>query len=192
MARPKATDFLHNFRFYVEIAFPPNVAAGVIGPGAGPGSSVIAAGFSAASIPEVSQDAVEYREGHYIYTQKYVGLPTLGTVSLSRGVTVGDTSLWIWMKSVVEGNEEYRGDMSIYHLHRNAKQGTSATGSTMNQMTKPLATQGGYKLYQCSNVFPIRFKASGDLDGTGSDISIQEIELAVEYIEVSDHPSILP
>lgn len=183
MARPKAQDFLHSFRFHVVIRGFGTAGDPVLGTLGNAGK--VSAGFNSCSAPEVSHDAVEYREGHYIYTKKYVGLPTVSEVSLARGVALTDGSMWQWMKSVIEGNEEYRASMSIYHIHRDMKPATTS-GSTNSEM--PIITAnppGGYIEYRCEEVFPISHKVAGDMDATSSEVSIQELTMAVEYFDVN-------
>lgn len=186
MARPKISDFLHGFRFHVTF----NGLSGGSQPDTTPGpGGVIAAGFTACSIPEVTEEAVEYREGHYIYAQKMVGIPKVGDIALKRGVALLQSPLWTWVKDTIEGNSEYRADVSILHLHRNAKPQT--TSETVNPM--PIATTTGptaptsYLEYACANAFPISYKAASDLDGTASEISIQELTLATESFDIIQH-----
>lgn len=175
MARAKSTDFLHNFRFHVTV----DSLGGhdlKSQPGAG---NIVGAGFNTCSTPEATQEAVEYREGHFIYTQKYSGLPSISDVSLSRGVALSDGTFWGWMKDIIESGSEYRADVTIKHFHRDAKP-DSATASA-SPMPVPAA---GYLEYRCTNAFPTRHKVSSDLDATGSEVSIQELDLAVESFDV--------
>jgi len=183
MARPKSSDFLHNFRFHVLVqgygaAGDPQLKTGNIKPDAG---------FNSVSTPEASHDAVEYREGHYIYTKKYVGMPTVSDVSLSRGVALSDGTFWTWMKDIIEGNGEYRATVSIFHFHRDSKPATSTTTPNTEQSVAHGADDPGLIEYVCHEAFPIRHKVSSDLDATASEVSIQEIDLAIEYFEVKDH-----
>lgn len=185
MARAKAQDFLHNFRFHVVV-----VGFGEAGAEAqlGSGGTTPTAGFNSVSTPEASHDAVEYREGHYVYTQKYVGIPTISDISLTRGVALSDGTFWKWMKDVIEAGGEYRADLSIFHLHRDSKPQTVSYDSTLTKQTLELGTSNkGFIEYQCSQAFPIRHKVSGDLDATASEVSIQELDLAIEYFKVVDH-----
>lgn len=185
MARAKATDYLHSMRFavFVEGYGADNTRQlGTLTSASGTPS----AGFNACTIPELTQDAVEYREGHYIYTRKFVGLPTVSDVTLSRGVALGDGTFYKWMKDVVEGNSEYRADVTIRHFHRDAKpQSTSTAVSTMSVDPDPAH---GYIDYRCFECFPIRVKMASDLDATASEVSIQEIDLAVEYFSRVETP----
>jgi phage tail-like protein len=185
MARPKAQDFLHNFRFHVRID-----GVGAAGDIATSTEGAIpSAGFNAVTTPEASHDAVEYREGHFIYTQKYVGMPSISDVTLSRGVALADGTFWAWMKDVIEGNSEYRATLSIFHFHRDSKPETSTVAGTVNTKQGIAAGENdpGLIEYKCYEAFPIRHKVSSDLDATASEVSIQELDLAIEYFEVVDH-----
>lgn len=184
MARAKSLDFLHNFRFHVVVTGFGPLANPVLGTLNG---TKVTAGFNSCTAPELSEEAVEYREGHYIYTKKYVGLPTISDLSLGRGVALTDGTFWAWIKDVVEGNAEYRANLSIYHFHRDAKQqSTSGTTTEMDVDTNA----GGFVRYDCNEAFPIRHKVSGDFDATSSEVSIQELDLAIESFNETIVPHI--
>ena len=178
-ARAASSDFLHNFRFYVQVTgfgqsgSGPQLHTGITG-------TTITSGFNSCSAPEVTEEAVEYREGHFVYTQKYVGLPTVSDITLGRGVTLTDGSLWTWIRDVIEAGNEYRADVNIYHIHRSAKPQTASGPGTMpfNSSDPSLI------VYKCTNAFPTSYKVSGDLDATSSDVSIQELTMAVESVDV--------
>jgi len=185
MARAKVYDFLHNFRFHVIVygygtSHDPKIGS--------LDTDKVSAGFSSCSVPEVSEDAQEYREGHFIYTKKYVGLPTVSDVSLARGVSLVESAtptvaLWQWVKDTVEANNEYRADVDILHIHRNMKPETRSAGSgPVDEMS--IKTDIGLRIYHCYNAFPIRYKASSDLDATSGEVSIQELDLAVENFDI--------
>lgn len=176
MARAKNQDFLHNFRFHVVVN-----ALGGQTLQTNPVNGQITAGFNACSAPSATEDAVEYREGHYIYTRKFTGIPTVADITLSRGVALTDGTMWQWLKDVIEGNNEYRADVLVYHFHRDAKQATTS-GSTNENMVVD-TTKGGYVLYNCGNAFPTEHKVSGDFDATSSEVSIQELTLAMEHFD---------
>lgn len=185
MARAKVYDFLHNFRFHVIVYgygenHDPKIGS--------LDTDKVTAGFSSCSIPDVSEEAVEYREGHFIYSKKYVGLPTVSDVSLARGVSlvessVSAVSLWQWVKDTLEANNEYRADLDILHIHRNMKPESRSAGTgPVDEMG--IRTDMGLRIYRCYNAFPIRYKSSSDLDATSSEVSIQELDLAVENFDI--------
>jgi len=146
----------------------------------------VSAGFNAVTTPEATHDAVEYREGHFIYTQKYVGIPTVSDITMSRGVALGDGTFWLWMKDVIEGNAEYRADVSIFHLHRDSKQASDANTNNEFQKVDVGAGLPGWIEYRLNQAFPIRHKVSSDLDATASEVSIQEIDMAIESFNIID------
>ena len=186
MARAKSTDFIHNFRFHVTVSGIDDTDL-LNSVGQKP-----SAGFNAVSTPEVSQDAVEYREGHFVYTQKFVGLPTVSDITLSRGVALTDGSFWQWMRDVIEQGTEYRADLSIIHFHRDMKPNAASLPGVVNPSGLTSIVVGGpdipgYIEYLCFDCFPIRFKPSSDLDATASEVSIKELDIAVERFDVKNH-----
>ena len=179
MARSSGLDFFHSFRFAVVVRG--------FGPSATPQLDTldtqgnVTAGFNSCSIPELTQEAVEYREGHYQYTQKYVGLPSISDVTLGRGVARRQGTLWKWVQDTCEAGNEYRADMDIYHIHRDAKPQT-ASSSPLQINT---ANTNMIK-YECHEAIPTGFKPANDLDATSSDVSIAEVTVSIESFNVVD------
>lgn len=189
MSRAKSTDFLHNFRFHVVVlGYGINETTAQVGTLGSEGT--VSAGFNACSAPEVSHDAVEYREGHYVYTRKFVGLPTVADITLSRGVALTEGALWTWMKDVVDAGNEYRAKVNIYHIHRDMK-GVTTTTDAAGDMKIVTDGNAGYRVYHCLECFPLRYKASSDLDATASEVSVQELDLAMEQFTIENvtHPA---
>lgn len=155
MARAVDTDFYHNFRFHVV-----DPAGGNLDP---------VAGFRSASIPDISVDMAEYREGVYLYTRKYPGIPKVGDCSLSKGVAKKDSDFLRWIFKCINGGETYRSDITIQEYHIEDEFGIDGSPS---------------KVIQLKEVFPTSVKPTGDKDASSSDIAIQEITLAVEEIQV--------
>lgn len=155
MARAIDTDFYHNFRFHVV-----DPAGGNLDP---------VAGFRTASIPDISVDAPEYREGTFKFTRKYPGIPKVGECQLSKGVAKKDSDFLKWIFKGIDGGQTYRSDITIQEFHISDEFGIDGAPS---------------KLIKLFEVFPISVKPTGDKDATSSDIAIQEMTLAVEEIEV--------
>jgi len=183
MARAQATDPLHNFRFHAQIigssTYQGAIATDVIGDQGTNGE----AGFSAITIPEVSAEAAEYREGIRTWTEKYPGVPTVGQVTLSRGVARYETNFFDWMLAVIEGRE-YKGDLVIYHFPRAALERTAVvTGGTGNDgLGIPDGAISRARKYHCFNAHPSRVKIAADMDATSSDVSIAEMDVEVERV----------
>ncbi len=184
MARAQASDYLHNMRFQVETSAPTGSHGDItsqVGAGNGP-----EAGFSACTTPEATVEAVEYKEGQFLYTRKYPGNVTFGDVTLSRGVAIIDGGFWLWIATVIMGTSEYRMDVTIKHYHR-----TTVLPGITNPPSEFLLDSGPnaaapsrqYRLY---NAFPGRHKFASDLDATDSAVSIMELDLAYEYCQLLD------
>lgn len=186
MPRAKVTDFLHSFRFYVEV-----VGFGDPSAGGSTERQLIPdgkdfAGFSSVTTPELSHDAVEYREGTFTYTRKYPGIPSVADITLSRGVAHKDGTFFAWMKDVVEGNAEYRATVNIFHLHRDSKPATDTSQVVEGYKEPP--TVAGFIQYQCIEAVPLRVKIASDLDSTASEVSVQELDIAMEAFNIIDKP----
>jgi phage tail-like protein len=184
MARSQVTDFLHNMRFQVETSAAtgsPGDITSVVQAGNGP-----EAGFSGCTVPEMTVEAVEYKEGQFLYIRKYPGNATFADVTLSRGVAIVESGFWAWIATVVMGTGEYRMDVTIKHYQR-----TSVLPGITNPPSEFLLDSGPnaaapswqYRLY---NAFPARHKFAADLDGTDSAVSIMELDLAYEYCQKLD------
>jgi phage tail-like protein len=150
------------------------------------------AGFTQCTAPGATVEAVEYKEGTFIYTRKFPGNPTMEDISLMRGVARLDSSFWDWMRVVIEGNEAYREDVLIEHHHRDTfMSGTSGRlGGKSNGSDNATAIakdSTAARTYHVHEAFPMRHKVAGDMDATASEISIMELDLSYEHFEVEEH-----
>jgi phage tail-like protein len=189
MVRPVSQDFLHSMRFHVSV-LGTNAAGYLQGGGRDVGTKP-EAGFSACSTPEASLEAVEYKEGNFVYTRKYAGVPTVSDITMSRGVARQDSSFWGWMKAAIEGGPiagtgTYREDIQISHYHRDRF--LEATVPTVPTTIIDIGSSGPEpgRRYTCRECFPIRHKTAADLDATASEISIMELDVSMEYFEVEE------
>lgn len=190
MPRPAASDPLHGFRFHVRSINPPTVqgaggdilqpdgdnpnAGYLIGEGAEAGSNSV-------TMPEITVEHAEYREGIRVYTMKFPGVPTIAEITLNRGVARNDTAFFNWVLAAIEGNE-YRCDLIIYHVQRPALDSVADTSKGPNiDVTSEGIISKKYKLYECS---PARVKIAGDADASTSDVSLAELDVAFERFDV--------
>lgn len=156
MARAVDTDLYHNFRFHVV-----DPAGGNLDP---------VAGFRTATVPDISVDVPEYREGVFKFTRKYPGIPKVGECQLTKGVVKKDSDFLIWLNKCIDGGVTYRSDITIQEFHIADEFGITGSPS---------------KVIRLFEVFPTAVKPSGDKDATSSDVAIQELTLAVEEIQVA-------
>ncbi len=184
-ARLVLTDYLHNMRFHVDAVQTDGNDRLVV-------DGRPQAGFSTCTTPEVTVEAMEYREGQHIYTQKYPGNPSFNDCTLQRGTARQDSAFIDWIRQVVEGSGTYRATVQIKHYHRvgsldqtfpsfglKAKEALDVFGTAATATPARI-----YKLYQA---WPIRHKVAGDLDATSSDVSIMELDLSYEWFDLEEN-----
>lgn len=163
MARALADDVLSVFRFHVE-------AVGTFGQSYLGGPQ---AGFQSVTVPEISLETVEYREGQHMWTKKLPGIPSTDTITLQRGVVRRDAHFFNWMMTVVLGNGSFRAAVLIKHYSR-----TALDGSRISVDAVPS------RIYRVFQAFPVRCKLAADFDASASEVSVAELELAYESVEM--------
>lgn len=161
MARLNVSDFLQNFRFFAIERDPPPDRAG------SPFLKVAAA-FSSIATPEVSTEIVEYRDGMSVLTKKQPTWPTFTPITFIRGVVRGDSEFFNWMDAAV-GGVPYRADVEIHHFHR--------VGWFVNQPARK---------YILLEAMPERVKVATDLDALSGDISLAEMDLSFEGLDLEE------
>jgi phage tail-like protein len=117
------------------------------------------AGFSEASIPDTTQDPIEYREGNETPTvRKIPGLIKYGNLTLKWGVT--DTmDLYTWRNSVELGTmADARKNVAVVVLDEEG-----------NDVSR----------WEFAEAWPTKYDAP-DLNAIGSDIAIETLEIAHE------------
>ena len=135
------TDPYRNFRYLVEI------------------DGIAQAGFSEATIPDSTQEPIEYREGNESPTvRKLPGLTKYGNVSLKWGIT-DSLDLYDWRKLVEQGKmKDARRNMAIILL---------------NEEGSPTAR------WEFTDAWPSKYDAP-DLNAKGTDIAIETLEIVHE------------
>jgi phage tail-like protein len=118
------------------------------------------AGFSEVVLPASTADVIEYREGNDFRTRKLPGRIHFGNLILSRGITASN-ELYQWWRTVETGQTERR-DLAVVLL---------------DEARSPV------KRWRFFNAWPVRYQPSA-LNGQGTDVVIETIEIAVEGIEV--------
>ena len=137
-------DPFKNYRFLVEI------------------DGITQAGFSEATIPDSSQDPIEYREGNEATTvRKLPGLVKYGNITLKWGIT-DSLDLYEWRKQVEDGN----------------------IGDARKNVAVVLLDDGGNPSgrWNFSQAWPTKYDAP-DLNATGNEIAIETLELVCEKME---------
>ena len=130
----------------------------------GDGSDSFDAGFAEVSGLDVSVEVIEYRNGNSKVNEptKITGLTRVGDVTLKRGL-IGSLTLWEWLRDVSAGKQDATRNVVIQLLNEDR----SDTVMT-------------WKLVRAR---PVRH-VSGPLDGSGTDLAIEELVLAYERLEL--------
>jgi phage tail-like protein len=117
------------------------------------------AGFSEATIPDTSQDPIEYREGNEIPTvRKIPGLIKYGNLSLKWGIT-DSLELYEWRKLVEQGKmKDARRNIAVILLDEE--------GNPKSRWEFVFA-------------WPTKYDAP-DLNAKGNDIAIETLDIAHE------------
>lgn len=117
------------------------------------------AGFSEVTVPDTTQDAIEYREGNEPPTvRKIPGLTKYGNVSLKWGIT-DSMDLYDWRKQVEDGKmKDARRNIAIIVLD---EEGNSKAR------------------WEFSEAWPTKYDAP-DLNATGNEIAIETLEIVHE------------
>lgn len=156
MARPQADDLLQSFRFRVVA-----VEDGFINS---------EAGFNQATIPNITVEVGEYREGNKKYTRKQPGVPTVESVTMQRGIALTETQFAAWILAKLLNGAPYRTDLLV-NVYNQENTGENSADAPSRQV-------------RCAECFPTSVKLIGDLDATSSDINLQEIECACEEVHL--------
>ncbi len=104
-------------------------------------------------------EIVEYQDGDDLILRKRPGRTKYSNVTLKRGY-VNNTELWEWRKAVIEGKVQRKSGSII------------------------LCADDGTEImrYNFFEAWPTKWKGF-TLDGKGTDVNVEEMELAVEKLE---------
>ena len=123
---------------------------------------IVQAGFSDVTIPDISTDPIEYREGNEDTTiRKIPGLTKYGNLILKWGIT-NSMELFEWRKQVVQGK----------------------TGEARKNIAVILQDEGGNPAarWEFKEAWPSKYDAP-DLSAKGNDIAIESVEIVHEGMD---------
>jgi len=136
-------DPLRNFRYRLEI------------------DDITQAGFSEVTIEETTIDAIDYREGtDPPHVRKLSGLIKYGNVTLKRGMTIGDTALYL----------------DRWHSDATARQCKKVVIVVQDEAGADSAR------FVINNAWPVKYDSSV-LNAKGNEVLIELLELTNEGIE---------
>lgn len=131
-----------------------------------------AAGFNTCVAPEMTVGIVEYQEGSFVYRRKYPGEVTFAPMTLTKGLVKNDSSFYKWLRATAE-NQIYRTNLVVKHYHRD-----DVSGLVDYINATPT------REIHCFNCVPTRVKMGGDFDSLSAEISIEDIDIEMEYFRL--------
>lgn len=121
------------------------------------------ASFSEASVPDITVDTVDYREGtDPVYKRALSGLSSYGRMTLKKGLT-DSMDLYLWHQQVVE-------------------KGSTSAGARKNISLVLMDTDGADKVrWNVINAWPTKYESSG-LNAASTEVMVETFELALDYM----------
>lgn len=212
MANPRFTDYFQNFRFHL---FDVTATTGLAGLGGNIFALSPQIGFQSITAPSLNVETTEVSPGNQPHPVHIATSATVDSITLSRGVHTGDQEFFDWIQKAIYGRGVYRRDLLLvqYHSPVNniaevaglagaaqaadtatdvldavpggaaaANAASAAAGTALTAFTGKVFAARSWMLH---GVIPVRYKSSGDFDAGSSEVSIQEIEIDVEYFDES-------
>lgn len=104
-------------------------------------------------------EIIEYQDGDYIILRKRPGRTKYSNITLKRGY-INTSELWDWRKEVIDGKVSRKSGSIIL------------CGDDGEEIMR----------YNFFEAWPCKWKGFS-LDGKGTDVNVEEIELAIEKLE---------
>ncbi len=194
MPRIRFTDHLQNYQFHLvdispSLTVPPFVFMNPL------------AGFSSISAPELTIETDEMNEGNHFFKRHIITGGSVNSITLQRGASMQDADFWRWIVATLKGDETslfpntlggQRRNMLLIQYSGYSTLGLTGTADELKAIeaiakgflpnTSSVTRIPGraWMLFEC---FPTRYKVASDFDATSSDVSIMELDLAIDYIE---------
>lgn len=171
-------DYLSNYRFHViDFTF------------GSPSVLNISYGFARASIPEVTVEMKEVKEGT-LEQKHYIPMAaTIGPITLERGVAMFNSDFNDWTRSVIKGVPNQRRNLLLVQfteagfLASGSDTGNSGLG-LVNQFfsINDLFSRVPGKVWVLHSCMPTTYKAGSDLDALGNEISIASLTIQPQFV----------
>jgi len=118
-------------------------------------------------MPNVAIEEAPYREGITKWTEKYPGVPTVGDITLTKGIFKRESDFYNWIQKIVDGGEEYRTELVLNQYHLTDEFGIDGKPSRVTRLL---------------NCWGKDAKPTSDQDATSSNVGIQSLVISVEEI----------
>ena len=126
-------------------------------------------GFSSISMPELTIETREVKEGNWPYVhQLLTGHQSGGTMVFSQAVLSPATDMYLWWKQALKGIFAPRRDLLVTH--------TRLDPSLPN------------RILHCQNCIPVGWSPASDFDAMSSTVSMESMSIHVERIDIIPRP----
>jgi hypothetical protein len=137
-------------------------------------SNSIARGFSSFTLPEITLNTQQIEQALAVPPVFAILGPTIGSITLSRGVFINDGEFYKWIMDAAKGNIPFRRDLIIMWAHQRV--GVSVPVGPLGSIEGLVPV----KAFYFKRVIPIRHKIGPDFDPNSDEVSLQELELQAE------------
>lgn len=172
MANTRLFDNLQAYRFWLfDITPSPKFPFFVLGGGV--------FGFSAMTTPEITANVEPIKSYNSLYTSNQYTDAEVGQVTLSRGATFYDNTMWTWLNRSIQGLDvPYRDLIMVQMINQ------EVTGG-INVSNVPVGYIPG-RVWVLRDCIPVRYKAGTDFEATSGEVSIMELDIKPrKFMEVT-------
>lgn len=177
MPRRRAFDYLQACNFWLlDISASPRLPLFVAG--------TLTNGFQSITMPELTAETETIQPLNSAYPVTFAAKYTVGTMTLTRGVTPYDSTFWRWIRRSVSGEDRVQRNLLLLHfmglgIGDDAGPIVPAVPGVGGGNLEVIRGFGkGYILWDC---VPIRYKSGTDLDGSSGEVSIAELDIQPLY-----------
>lgn len=167
MARSVDSDPLSNFNFYLldvpTVAIPPVAFPFKIGQGISEGQLL---SFKSISIPQMTLETKQIQEGNWPFKHTIpTGFVSTGDCTITSAITPLSLDFYLWFHQAVYGVGGPRRNFAVIQTRQD------------KQIPRRIILLEG--------CLPISWKPSSDFDAFSSDLSIEELTMSVNRVEVT-------
>ena len=174
-------DYLPNYRFHLlDVSF------------SGVPVFNVSYGFARVSMPEISIEMKEIKEGVLEYKHYSVLSATVSPITLERGAVVFNNDFEPWCRSTISGKPNQRRNFLLVQFSDTGVPLINGTDTGQGNAAAEIVNQfvpifdlfaripaRAWMLYGC---LPVSYKAGSDLDALGNEISIQQVTVQPHYM----------
>jgi len=152
-------------------------------------------GFSSATSPEIEVEVQEINEGNAIFNKRTVAKnASVSNISLQRAATFHDDEFYRWVVAAVGGTSFLPGKLGfgagsprrnllLVHFFPRPPLGAGSAMVSLSPAPFDLVARIPARVFLLQGCLPIRYKAGSDFDATSAEISIMELDIAVEGVQ---------